>query len=226
MEFIFSMQINIKVYTSWQYYFRWKQPDMPKVFKIRNWEYFCNILGKTCCNVFCVLLWWKIFRYFTWVQSCLFVNWFFLLWLAMEFKNFTLLRNSKYKQTDQKKFSCFFILILIKTKGNKDAIFIFSLFVAIKIAHSIVRYTCQFSKCMFFSEVNIDPYFNLDCLILWLCKWPFAKEYVLTRIFNGRQFSMKFQAIFFLINASIDLLLIFDLLLWVIGFFVKVDTML
>ena len=84
----------------------------------------------------------------------------------MEIKNFTVLRNSKYKQRDQNNFSCFLLLILIKTKENKAAIFIFSLFVAIKIAHSMVRDTCQFSKCMFFSEVHIDLDFNLACLIL------------------------------------------------------------
>ena len=36
---------------------------------------------------------------------------------------------------------------------------------------------------------------------------------------------MRFKAISFLINASIDLLLILDLLSWIIGFFIKVDTM-
>ena len=51
---------------------------------------------------------------------------FCLLWLAMKFKSFTVLINSKYiKQTDQNNFSCFFILILIKTKANKAAIFVF-----------------------------------------------------------------------------------------------------
>ena len=37
---------------------------------------------------------------------------------------------------------------------------------------------------------------------------------------------MRFKAISFLINASIDLLLILNLLLWIIRFFIKVDTML
>ena len=52
---------------------------------------------------------------------------FCLLWLAMEFKSFMVLRNSKYmKQTDQNNFSCFFLLILIiKTEANKAAIFVF-----------------------------------------------------------------------------------------------------
>ena len=66
----------------------------------------------------------------------------------MEFKNLTVLRNSKYKETDQNNFSCFFRLILIKTKANKAAIFLFQLFVAIKIAVSMVRDTHQFSKSM------------------------------------------------------------------------------
>ena len=66
----------------------------------------------------------------------------------MEFKNFTVLRNSKYKQTDQNNFSCFFLVILIKTKANKAAIFVFQLFVAIKVAVSMVRDARQFSKSM------------------------------------------------------------------------------
>ena len=90
----------------------------------------------------------------------------------------------------------------------------------------MVRDTRQFSKPMFFSEVYSDLDFNFDCLILWLSIWPFAKVYVLTRIYNARRFSRIFQPISFLINASIDLLLIFDLLLRIIGFFIKGDTML
>ena len=66
----------------------------------------------------------------------------------MEFKNFTVLRNSKYKQTDQNNFSCFFLLILIKTKASKAAIFVSQLFVTIKIGVSMVRDTRQFSKSM------------------------------------------------------------------------------
>ena len=142
------MQTNIKVTTSWQYSFWWKWPDLPKVPEIRSWEYFCNILRESYCNGFCVVLWCKTFRYFTWVQSCLVVTCFCLLWLAMEFKNFTVLRNSKYKQTDQNNFSCFFLLILIKTKANKAVIFVFQLFVVIKIAVSMVRDIRQFSKSM------------------------------------------------------------------------------
>ena len=121
---------------------------MSKVPKMRSFEYFCNILRKKYSNCFCVVLWYKTFRYFTWVQSCLFVTCFCLLWLAMEFKNFTVLRNSKYKQTDQNNFSCFFLLILIKTKANKAVIFVFQLFVVIKIAVSMVRDIRQFSKSM------------------------------------------------------------------------------
>ena len=34
MEYIFCMQINIKVSKSWHYCFWWKQPDMSKVSKI------------------------------------------------------------------------------------------------------------------------------------------------------------------------------------------------
>ena len=66
----------------------------------------------------------------------------------MEFKNFTILRNTKYKQTDQNNFSCFFLLILIKTKANRAAIFVSQLFVTIKIGVSMVRDTRQFSKSM------------------------------------------------------------------------------
>ena len=220
------MQINIKVSTSWQYYFWWGWPDMPKVPEIKSLEYFCNILRKTYCNVFCVLLWCKIFRCFTWVQSCLLVTYFCLLWLAMEFKNFTVLRNSKYKQADQNNFSCFFLLILIKAKANKVANLVFQLFVAVKIPVSMVGDTRQFSKSIFFSEVHCDLDLNVDILILWLCIWPFAKEYVLTGIYNARRFSMRFMAISFLINVSVDLLVPLDWFSWIIGFFIKVDTML
>ena len=59
MEFIFCMQKNIKVSTSWHYRFRWKWLDMSKVPKIENWQYFCN-WKKRYCNCFCVLLWCKI----------------------------------------------------------------------------------------------------------------------------------------------------------------------
>ena len=37
MEFIFCMQINIKVSTSWHYLFWWKWPDMSTVPKIESW---------------------------------------------------------------------------------------------------------------------------------------------------------------------------------------------
>ena len=152
---------------------------------------------------------------------------FCLLWLAMEFKSFTVLGNSKYiKQTNQNNFSCFFLLILIKTKANKTAIFVFQIFVSIKIAVFMVRDTRQFSKSIFFSEVRSDLDFNLDCLILWLCIWPFAKENVLTRIYNARRSSRRFKLISFLIIVSVDLLLILDIFSWIIGFFIKVDTML
>ena len=141
---------------------------MPKVPKIGSFEYFCSILRTKYCNCFCVVLRYKILRYFKCVQPCLLVTCFCLLWLAREFKNLTVLRNSKYKETDQKYFSCFFLLILIKTKENKGAIFVFPLFVALKIAHSMVRDPRQFSKSMFFSEVHSDLDFNLDILIFLL----------------------------------------------------------
>ena len=100
------------------------------------------------------------------------------------------------------------------------------MFVAIKIAVLLVRDTRQFSKFTFFSEVRSDLDFNLDCLILWLCIWPFAKENVLTRIYNVRRSSRRFKLISFLIIVSVDLLLILDIFSWIIGFFIKVDTML
>ena len=37
------MQISIKVSTSWNYFFRWKWPNMSKVRKIGSWWYFCHI---------------------------------------------------------------------------------------------------------------------------------------------------------------------------------------
>ena len=102
---------------------------------------------------------------------------FCLLWLAVEFKSFTVLRNSKYiKQTDQNNCSCFFLLVLIKTKANKAAIFAFEIFVTIKISVFVVRDTRQFSKSIFFSEVRSDLDFKLDCLILWLCIWSFLQK--------------------------------------------------
>ena len=64
MEFIFCMHINIKVSTSWYFRFWWKWLDMSKVPKIGIWQYFCN-WKKKYWNCFCVLLWWKTFRYFT-----------------------------------------------------------------------------------------------------------------------------------------------------------------
>ena len=137
---------------------------MSKVPKMRSFEYFCNILRKKYCNGFCVVLWYKTFRYFTWVQSCLFVTCFCLLWLAMEFMNFTVLRNSKYKQTDQNNFSCFFLLILNKSTANKAAIFVFQLFVVIKIAVSMVRDIPQFSKSM--SSVTFTVML-ISTLIAW-----------------------------------------------------------
>ena len=59
MEFIFYMQKNIKVSTSWHYRFRWEWLDMFKVPKIESWQYFCN-QKKIYCNCFCILLWCKI----------------------------------------------------------------------------------------------------------------------------------------------------------------------
>ena len=90
----------------------------------------------------------------------------------------------------------------------------------------MVRDTRQFSKSIFFSEVRSDLDFNLDCSILWLCIWPFAKENVLTQIYNVRRSSRRFKAISFLIIASVDLRLILDIFSSIIGFFIKVDTML
>ena len=86
--------------------------------------------------------------------------------------------------------------------------------------------TRQFSKSIFFSEVRSDLDFNLDCLILWLCIWHFAKENVLTRIYSVKRSSRRFKAISCLIIVSVDLLLILDIFSWIIGFFIKVDTML
>ena len=37
---------------------------------------------------------------------------------------------------------------------------------------------------------------------------------------------MRFKANFFLINVSVDLVLTLNLISWIIGFFIKVDTML
>ena len=64
-EFIFCMQMNIKVSKSWHYHFGWKSPDMFKVLKNESWLYFCNILRKKCRNCSCALFWCKILRYFT-----------------------------------------------------------------------------------------------------------------------------------------------------------------
>ena len=41
--------------------------------------------------------------------------------VAMEFESFPVVRNSKYtEQKDQNNYSCFFLLIMIKTKANKQ----------------------------------------------------------------------------------------------------------
>ena len=68
MEFIFCIQININVYTNLHYHFWWKWPDMSKVPKIESSKCFCNIVRKKYCNCFCVLLWYKKIRYFSWVH--------------------------------------------------------------------------------------------------------------------------------------------------------------
>ena len=112
-----------------------------------------------------------------WSSHVWYLRCFCLLWLAVVFKSFTVLRNSKYiKQTDQNNCSCFFLLVLIKTKANKAAIFVFEIFVTIKISVFVVRDTRQFSKSIFFSEVRSDLDFKLDCLILWLCIWSFLQK--------------------------------------------------
>ena len=69
MEFIFFMPINVKVSASRLYRFWWKWPDMSEAPKTGNWWYFCNVLRKKCWSCFCILLWWKTFRYFTRAQS-------------------------------------------------------------------------------------------------------------------------------------------------------------
>ena len=81
----------------------------------------------------------------------------------------------------------------------------------------MVRDIRQFSKSIFFSKVRSDLDFNLDCLISW---------HELTRIYSVRRSSRRFKAISFLIIVSVDLLLILDIFSWIIGFFIKVDTML
>ena len=60
MEFIFCMQINIKVSKNWHYRFWRKQ-------KIRRSVMFLQYIK----NCFCVLFWCKTFRYFMRVHSCL-----------------------------------------------------------------------------------------------------------------------------------------------------------
>ena len=70
MGFIFCMQINIRVSTSWNLLFVMEVVDMSKVPKIGSSKYYCIIL-KNCCHSFCVLLWCKTYRYFMEVQSYL-----------------------------------------------------------------------------------------------------------------------------------------------------------
>ena len=77
MEFIMEF-IKIKTSTSWIIDFWWK-PDMSKIPKKGSLLRFCNIyiciyniyIKKKYCNCFCVLLWYKTFRYFTGFQSYL-----------------------------------------------------------------------------------------------------------------------------------------------------------
>ena len=70
MGFIFCMQINIRVSTSWNLLFLMEVVDMSKVPKIGSSKYYCIIL-KNCCHSFCVLLWCKTYRYYMEVQSYL-----------------------------------------------------------------------------------------------------------------------------------------------------------
>ena len=67
MEFIFCMQKNIKVSTSWHYCFCGQ--TCPKYLKSEVGNIFAR--KKKYYNCFSVLLWCKKFRYFTGVQSCL-----------------------------------------------------------------------------------------------------------------------------------------------------------
>ena len=121
MEFIFCIQININVSTNWHYHFWWKWPDISKVPKIESSKCFCNIVRKKYCNCFCVLLWYKKLDIFHGPINVCYLRYFYFLWLDIEFRSFYGLRNSKYiKQTDQDNFSCFFLLIWIKTEANKE----------------------------------------------------------------------------------------------------------
>ena len=52
MEFIFCMQINIKVSTSWHYHFWKKWRDMSKVPKLGSWSNFGNCNKKYWLNLF------------------------------------------------------------------------------------------------------------------------------------------------------------------------------
>ena len=45
---------------------------------------FYNILRKNCRNCFCVLLWWKTFKYFMGIQSCLLLLVLFQFGLKLE----------------------------------------------------------------------------------------------------------------------------------------------
>ena len=113
--------------------------------------------------------------------------------------------------------------------------YVFSCFAAIKIV-VFVEIFCRkitvqlwgecsvlhISRCSF-SAVLRDLDFNLACLILKACCWSFANEKDLTRIYNVRRSSRRFNAISFLIRSG-DLLRIVAACVRTVRFFIRFDT--
>ena len=82
---------------------------------------------------------------------------------------------------------------------------------------------CSISADVLFSAVLRDLDFNLACLILKACCWSFANEKDLTRIYNVRRSSRRFNAISFLIRSE-DLLRIVAACVRTVRFVIRLDT--
>ena len=82
---------------------------------------------------------------------------------------------------------------------------------------------CSISADVLFSAVLRDLDFNLACLILKACCWSFANEKDLTRIYNVRRSSRRFNAISFLIRSE-DLLRIVAAYVRTVRFVIRLDT--
>ena len=115
------MQINNKASRSWHYFLRWKWPNMSKVVKIENWEYFSNIARKKRGNCFCGTWWQKTFRYFFGVHWCL------SLIVSSSFSfSCTAVCISRISRSDHSKLSSIFVRHASNCVFHSSASFLFS----------------------------------------------------------------------------------------------------